>query len=199
MIYFAVNKKVLEMDLEDLFDYKLKDEISRHCERECPMEFANETREHLKRKLDFVSIANAKRSSKSPWEIQQTLKSSILDKYRYEGSKVHKSTSGIGLFASPQKHSQQEAYTPNYAGCKGPNMQRKTHKNSKRSLSSTNQKSYKGSAQSKGLCSTWTPYDKRSKKVLSFTRKDNDCQSRLVWESSEDVRRKGKPTLPFLM
>ncbi|KAI5077265.1 hypothetical protein GOP47_0007089, partial [Adiantum capillus-veneris] len=190
----TVNKKALEMDLEDLFDYKLKGDINKHSEKECPMEFANETREHLKRKLDFESPANSKRLNKCPWERQECLKPSILDKYRYEGRDQSESTSArhssMDIFASPQRETQLDACTQKYVSCKGPNMQRKTYKNLKRGLPRTNQNSYKGPAQSKRLCASWTPYDKRSKKVLSFARKGNDGQSRLVWESSQDISRK---------
>ncbi|OVA09475.1 hypothetical protein BVC80_8629g6 [Macleaya cordata] len=47
---------------------------------------------------------------------------------------------------------------------------------------------YKNEKASASLLPTWTPVDKRARQTLSFARKGNETQSKLVWSSGADQR-----------
>lgn len=166
----------MEVDLEDLFKYPSSRD-RRRKEQECPLEFANETRAHLKRKLDFESSAAAKCSkSHSTDERQNISKLNFFEKYRYGGkkeqSKMHKTYSGtpsavIKSTNSSTEPSQQDAYGHKRfsIGHRSPNFQRTTYSSFKKSSPGRNSDTYRSPAQSKGIRPSWTPHDKRSKKV----------------------------------
>ncbi|KAH7423142.1 hypothetical protein KP509_12G041300 [Ceratopteris richardii] len=149
------------VDLEDIIDCESEEDTNKYTEKECPMEFANETRVHLKRKLDFGSPAVEMESKKCAWEQQERLKS-MFDEYRHGGRKEGPSQA---YFDGPRL---QPRKTMDIR--KSLITRRKMNVKSKSGLPTAGRASSCCSpSQSKGLGTSWTPYDKRSKKVyISF-------------------------------
>ena len=165
---YVVHRKAIG---RDAFEYELEKEYRiKQSSKECPEEFANK-RTPPKRRLEFDFPATVKKHQRGghPTKGKEYLKSGLFDKYRYEGEDTKQF--GRGHYVDNEKHIGKKApiKCPKELPI-GSISHRWGNKYSKSPIYYSQPRHRQhdeddDTTQTRELCPSWTPHDKRSKKV----------------------------------